>query len=174
MIEEPKSNKNRNNAILVSIGIALVISGIVYSVANHDWYEGDVLPNINDFIGNDYKVGEYECDGWLFEGNRLVNKYHPEDDIEKWDQKDRDRYVQLENSVLEYCVEKINDVPTNYKFCKDTFQRINELLDKMVEREINSLSEEEQEEYHSLYQKWHGNGCERLKGEFTEMIDNQT
>ena len=111
-IPDKNTPKKYLKALLVSIGIALIGTGVFFVYDDIDWN----VPNINDLIKEDYQVGKYECEGWIAEGDFIINKYHPFDDIDLWEQKDRDRYVQLENSVLEYCIEEVAPVNANFEW----------------------------------------------------------
>ena len=126
--------------------------------------------NEANILREDYPLGQYECEGWIQEGRFLVNKYHPNNNIESWLTEDKIKMFNLENQVLYHCTTKRVDVLDNLPLCINTFVVIQGHLDNMVEREIESLSEADQESYHSNYATYFQNGCDLIQDDIDETL----
>ncbi len=166
MSEEPPHRERSPRNIL----FALIISVVVATSGAIIFIEYDNIMNENNILREDYPLGNYECEGWIEEGRLLVRKYHPQDDINHWLPEDQIKIFNLENQVLYHCTKQRVDVMDNLPLCIPTYETIQRLLDQMVEMEVNSLSESDQELYQSNYDIYFKNGCDLLQVDIDETL----
>ncbi len=152
---------------------AVIFSLIVASIGTLIFLEYDEISRSNP-LNENYEVSKWECDGWLQEGIILVEKNRPFTNMETWLDADRNKMIEIENKVLLHCGTSKLDVIQNMSLCLDTWVILDDLLEnKMVEREINSLSESDQDLYHFSYSKYFDNDCDLLQEDIDLMlIDN--
>jgi len=152
-------------AVLISVGIALFGTAL-FSV----YMEYQDTQYVNKILAEDYKLGNYECEQWLEEGRFLVAKHKPITNINVWGEEDRLKYIDIENRLLYHCTTKKVDVIQNLSLCIETYQIISNLLDEMVDMEIQSLTESNQEYYYSSYDRYFDNGCDLLQDDIDEIL----
>ncbi len=166
MSEEPIKNPPSKylKAILISVGVALLGTALftVYMEYQNAQY-------VDKFLSEDYELGTYDCEQWLEEGRFLVAKHKPITNINVWSPEDREKYIDIENRVIYHCTTTKVDVIQNLPLCIETYAIIEGLLDDMIEMEINSLTEADQNRYHSNYDKYFDNDCDLLQDDIDQL-----
>jgi len=154
MSEERKPTPRKVIMIMIfSVAVAIVGTFIFYQYETYADF---------DLVEAEF-VGEWTCLEWESEAKLLVAKYGVVENINDWVPVDKQKYIFLENNFLEYCTIKKVDVIDDYEFCKELYVDIHILLDKMVERETNSLSEIDQLDYRLKYDGYFRNNCDLLQ-----------
>ncbi len=145
-------------AVLISVGIAL-FGTVLFSV----YMEYQDAQYVDKLLTEDYELGTWECEQWLEEGRFLVAKHKPITNINVWGEEDRLKYLNIENNLLYHCTITKVDVIQNLPLCIEIYAIIEGLLDDMIEMEINTLTEADQNRYHSNYDAYFNNDCDLLQ-----------
>ncbi len=148
---------------------AVILSVVVASVGTIVFMEYDKVLR-SDPQNENYEVSKWECDGWVQEGVFLVAKNRLTTNMNLWSVEDRTKMIEIENKVLLHCGVSKLDVIQNIPLCIDTWIIISDLLDRMIEREVQSLPEYDQDLYYSNYDKYFDNHCDLLQEDIDNLI----
>ena len=144
--------------IVMTIGISILI--IAYSDSGY-WVKPSVIENESirgtGFI--DEKERERRCKQLLHEADVLVRKYDNNRNVTEWSQIDRINVFEIELLYQENCLPSNQQTMTNLKKCTIFYITIESLIDKMEERQLDTLPLDEQRAYNTSYKEYFDNFC---------------
>jgi len=158
--------KQRTNSyyikyILFGLGIAVAYTLILIMV----FAEQDVKVNTNQApistIDDDLRESP-ECEGWLEVGKTLRKKNDNQVDVDKWLEEDRIRIYEIEELYKANCIATVDEVMNELKNCTKYYITVQTMIDKMEERNLGTLSEDDQENYNQNYKDYFDTYCNKI------------
>ncbi len=110
-----------------------------------------------------------KCDRYLVVSQQLLANNNGTADIGQWSEQDRNIVLQIENLYNEECVLDRSNAFVNMESCTATFITIQRLIDKMDERNRDTLSEEDNAQYEQSYLDYFNNYCNTLYAEIIQQ-----
>lgn len=144
--------------VTISTGVSVIILG--YGFAGY-WGEDSITES--DLA--DKQELELKCEKWLEIGDSLVKKYDNNKNITEWSESDRMSVLGIEDLYQKNCIPTQVEIMSDLKRCTAILITIETLIDKMVEKHLNTLSEDEQKAYNHSYEEYFDNHCNRIKDE---------
>jgi len=118
------------------------------------------------------EVNRFECEQWIEEGKFLVTKNQPVTNTNAWSVEDKAELDRLSANVLLKCTRTGEDLTVSeFNACYDTYYSVRVLLSKMVDMEIDSLTEFDQELYQNKYLEFHSNDCNLVEQELEQLYE---
>jgi len=135
--------------VTISTGVSVMILG--YGFAGY--WENDVII-----------VEEKEdCDLLLREARLLIDKNDNVLDVDQWElEEDTIEIREINQRYSDNCIPTEEEVMGDLKRCTAILITIETLIDRMVERHLNTLSEDEQKAYNHSYEEYFNNYCNKI------------
>jgi len=144
--------------ILIGFVIAIAYTLVLVVVFGEEEIKFDaneiIVPNLMNF-----EQDKILCDSWLQIGEELLEKNDNNINVQEWSETDRNRVLQVENLFKDNCVATVED---DLGRCTTIYITIQSLIDKMDERQLDSISEEEQVIYDKNYLDYFDSYCNRI------------
>jgi len=159
--EEPpkKSTPKWAYAVIIGIAVVLGVSGYILSL---------------DFTKNSVMANEQpNCQFYIDEAKKLVEKNNGTN-YDTWSTEDHAKVLELDALYILNCEPTIVDIMENLDHCVILLITIQSLIDKMIDRNLGSLSEKEQRVYNDTYETYFDQKCNRIIPEIeqTEKFQN--
>lgn len=106
---------------------------------------------------------EYQCNRWIAEADFLSNKYALKGDSTSWTKEDIAEYERLDGLIGKYCITQHEMAVKKLDDCTKDYITIQSLIDRMVERRYETLSQPDQQNYTDTYDKFFKNHCELVQ-----------
>ncbi len=140
--------------IVITTGVSVIILG--YGFAGY-WDDDSTfeseLTDIED------------CETWLEIADILIKKNDGNENITQWSEDDRNVILGIEVQYQKNCIPTDFEILSNLNRCTEIYITIESLIDKMEERHLDTISEEEQEIYNKSYKEYFASYCNRIKDE---------
>jgi len=144
--------------VVVSIGVSIFLGMSGF----------EVIPE--EKIPTKTQQNPFECEKWFEEGKFLLNKNYWTQDVNLWSEDDREKFLELDKQYSVNCV-ITQEITQNLPKCTQMYVRIQELIDMMEDRQLNSIPIKEQREYNSNYDEYFKIRCDVIQDEIIQQIN---
>ena len=155
--ESPKKSTPKwAYAVTIGIAVVLAVSGYILSL---------------DFTENSVEIFEenIDCDFLLSEARLLIDKNDNELDVDQWElEEDTIKIREINQRYSDNCIPTKENVMSNLQKCTIIYITIESLIDKMEERQLDSLSQAEQRAYNTNYDDYFDSYCNKIKDEIEQ------
>ncbi len=184
MNDEVKERKINPKHVVIAVVLIISFGAFVWWLPSSLEYEDidfdvNIIGSIRDVIKEEEEVkiesfNRFECRQYIEEAKFLTIKNQPETNTTKWSVEDQEQVEYLSANMMLKCVKTGEDLTvSDFNYCYDIYYSIRNLLAKMTDMEINSLSESDQVLYQKKYLEYHDNDC-GLVEEDLELIYEAT
>jgi len=143
--------------VIIGIAVGLGASGFILGL---------------DFSDDSLMITEQEqkikCDEWLELADSLVRTNNNNKNVTEWSAKDRIRVLKIEELYQDNCIPTKQKIIGDLEKCTIIYITIESLIDKMEERQLDSLSQAEQKAYKANYKDYFDSYCNKIKDEIEQ------
>ena len=163
-VAEPPKKPTPKWVYVPIIGVVLVIGGFGYI-------------NSTNQSENDVSIFEekIDCDFLLEKARLLIDKNDNELDVDQWElEEDTIKIREINQRYSDNCIPTKESVMSDLERCTIMYITIKSLIDKMEERQLDSLSQAEQKAYNTNYDDYFDSYCNKIQVEIeqTQQFQN--
>ncbi len=157
-VAEPPKKPTPKWVYVLIIGVVLVIGGFGYI-------------NSTNQSENDVSIFEekIDCDFLLEKARLLIDKNDNELDVDQWElEEDTIKIREINQRYSDNCIPTKESVMSDLERCTIMYITIKSLIDKMEERQLDSLSQAEQKAYNTNYDDYFDSYCNKIQVEIEQ------